>query len=196
MLGKCQAAGVTVTSVLPASLPLPCKCCSFRFRDIMFIFSRTFTGNKVRRPRLVDNVLFVRAVYGVYHMAHDLTHNNPPRPSLSLKREKKEKPPNAQHFLFGRRAVTSLCRAHIYASPVAARLSVSTSYLTPPNAHAPLPILAAFPCFRSGSNSSSSRMPDCRVRFEFCRTSCYGRSGWARGWWAAVPRAVLLCSAH
>jgi len=30
---------------------LPCKCCSFRFRDIMFIFSRTFSGNKVRRPQ-------------------------------------------------------------------------------------------------------------------------------------------------
>jgi len=38
-------------SCLTSWLPLPCKCCSFRFRDIMFIFSRTFTGNKVRRPR-------------------------------------------------------------------------------------------------------------------------------------------------
>lgn len=73
------------------------------------------------------------------------------------------------------KARLSVCQSaalHLHPTPCPALPAPTLSApLCAPSAYRPPPPLASRTAsFRSGS----SRMPDCRVRFEFCRTSCYG----------------------
>jgi len=117
-------------SCLTSCLPLPCKCCSFRFRDIMFIFSRTFTGNKVRRPRRQQRSVCVCVSFGDKMAQHLLPPKaKPPLPTPFTHPSADASLPQHRNF----------CRVHTFMPAQLKSPTVSQSVATTLRPMPPLP---------------------------------------------------------
>lgn len=140
---------------------LPCKCCSFRFRDIMFIFSRTFSGNKVRRPQL--SLCPLRLPKGMTITNPDPATHCPPCLSHSMA----SLVTSSLGVLAPARKLFALRRVRIYASPELSQGHPLTHHHcrplnSPPGAW--LPLSLCFFCFRFASRiqDAGCRMGDGR----------------------------------
>lgn len=142
----------------------------------MFIFSRTFTGNKVRRPRRCHALCVCACLWGITWLSKPPTTHLPSCPACPTSAAASTLPcarllllhsPFMPAQLKARLSVSQQLHLHHPIPPPAPfGTFVHAFRLPPPSALFACPTA----CFRRGS----SRMPDCRVRFEFCRTSCYG----------------------